>query len=224
MKSLSKCSAAIIDAYDQGYRVDEGGKLINISGRKLQKRKSFNSIYRKAAVGSGKAYLTFYIHRLAAYQKFGKKMFRDGIVVRHLNGISTDNSLDNIAIGTESQNMRDIPAEKRRASAIAGAEKFRTPDKVVCKIGEDQQSGLTRKQLSKKYNLTVPSLEGILKRYRAEVLGLTPGPAISDDDVRAIRKQYETGGYSQKEVASKFGVQQVTISNVIRRKHYKHII
>ena len=40
------------------------------------------------------------VHRLQAYQKFGDKIFEKGIVVRHLNGDSTDNSYDNIGIGT----------------------------------------------------------------------------------------------------------------------------
>lgn len=40
------------------------------------------------------------IHRLQAYQKFGDKIYEDGIVVRYLNGDRYDNSYDNIGIGT----------------------------------------------------------------------------------------------------------------------------
>lgn len=53
------------------------------------------------------------VHRIQALQKFGDKIFKDGIVVRHLNGEKTDNSWDNIAIGTHKDNAMDIPKEQR---------------------------------------------------------------------------------------------------------------
>ena len=48
------------------------------------------------------------IHRLQAFQKFGMKMFEPGIEVRHLNNNNYDNSWDNIALGTRSENMLDL--------------------------------------------------------------------------------------------------------------------
>lgn len=54
------------------------------------------------------------VHQLQAFQKFGDKLFEEGIVVRHINGISFDNSYDNIDIGTQSDNRFDIPEYKRK--------------------------------------------------------------------------------------------------------------
>ena len=57
------------------------------------------------------------LHRLQAFQKYGKSMFNEGLVCRHLNGNSQDNSYDNIAIGTQSDNMMDRTPEARIKSA-----------------------------------------------------------------------------------------------------------
>jgi hypothetical protein len=58
------------------------------------------------------------VHRLVAYQKYGEEMFKEGIVVRHLDGNPLNNSEINIAIGTEKDNMNDIDVGTRRRRAI----------------------------------------------------------------------------------------------------------
>lgn len=57
-------------------------------------------------------------HRLQALQKFGDKIYEEGMVVRHLNNDCTDNSFANIGIGTERENHMDIPREERVRRAI----------------------------------------------------------------------------------------------------------
>jgi HNH endonuclease len=54
-------------------------------------------------------------HQLVAYRKFGDAMFETGIEVRHLDGNRQNNSPDNIAMGTRSDNMMDMPASARKA-------------------------------------------------------------------------------------------------------------
>ena len=53
------------------------------------------------------------VHRLQAYQKFGDEIFKEGVVVRHLDNNSLNNSFDNIAIGTQLDNILDRPSEER---------------------------------------------------------------------------------------------------------------
>lgn len=53
------------------------------------------------------------IHRLQAYQKYGYLLYEEGIVVRHLDGDPGNNTWKNIAIGTLSDNMMDIPKQIR---------------------------------------------------------------------------------------------------------------
>ena len=74
-------------------------------------------------------------------------MFKEGIEVRHLNGNSKDNSFDNIEIGTHSENMMDIPKEKR---FLGGSEPIHKHKEII----EDRKKGFTYNQLCKKYNIS----------------------------------------------------------------------
>jgi hypothetical protein len=99
---------------DKGYSVDKDGKVFNKDGQEIsigKSKKGYLSFNIRLEKGSNPT--RSFVHRLQAYQKFGDKIFETGIVVRHLNGISTDNSYDNIGIGTYSENSLDVPKEKR---------------------------------------------------------------------------------------------------------------
>lgn len=41
---------------------------------------------------------------------------------------------------------------------------------------------------------------------------------LTADDIEAIREAYEAGGCTQKQLADRFGVSQVQISNIVRRR------
>jgi len=47
---------------------------------------------------------------------------------------------------------------------------------------------------------------------------------LTEDDVREVRRLYATGKFTQQELALKFGVSQMTISNIVRRKLWKHVV
>ena len=112
----------IVVAHKKGYRVDATGGVY-YKGRKLNPMKTkpapnrlsyFNFTVRDMT-GQRRKVL---VHRLMTYQKYGNKMFDKGIIVRHLNNNSLDNSYENIAIGTQHDNMMDMPAARRLARAI----------------------------------------------------------------------------------------------------------
>ena len=118
---LSVTNKSVKFAYDKGYRVDEKGNVwYNGKQRKLCDNwgrtggKLYYSFCVRNDEGKPKNVL---VHKLQAYQKFGEKIFENGIVVRHLNDNSLDNTYANIEIGTQQDNSMDIPSERRLSHA-----------------------------------------------------------------------------------------------------------
>lgn len=122
----------VIRAYLKGYRMTVDGDVISKTGNKL---KLFNR-----GSGKGRAYLAFNFrhagnniklsaHRLQAFQKFGMELLKDGIVVRHLDGNSMNNSYNNIGIGTQSENMMDRDVDSRVKHALHATSFVRKYDK-----------------------------------------------------------------------------------------------
>lgn len=101
-------------AYNNGYRVLQDGSVISPKGEKLSGTIDTRGYMAYGITKNRK----LHGHRLQAYQKFGDKIYESGIEVRHLNGKRTDNSYDNIEIGTHSDNMMDIHRDVRLANAI----------------------------------------------------------------------------------------------------------
>ena len=109
-------------AYDLGYRMTKDGKLIGRNGKpvkgwKKNGKKNDYNMFQFRDPDNPKKHLKFKWSRLQAFQKFGYKIYEHGIVVRHLNSDRGDDSWDNIDIGTQSQNLMDMPKEQRRKKA-----------------------------------------------------------------------------------------------------------
>lgn len=112
---MSKYLESVKFAYDKGYCVDDIGNVYYHN--KLRKLRSHNGYKRFSFRHDGKI-IHVKVHQLQAYQKYGDEIFKENIVIRHLNGNPSDNSYDNIAIGTASDNMMDIPENIRKAKAL----------------------------------------------------------------------------------------------------------
>lgn len=104
-----------IIAIQKGYEITPLGEVKGVSGRLLSL--SDKEGYKRFKIRLDGGYKNISVHRLQAYKKFGDKLYGHGIVVRHLNGNPSDNSWDNIEIGTHSDNMYDIDPEVRLAKA-----------------------------------------------------------------------------------------------------------
>lgn len=102
-----------------------------------------------------------YFHRLQAYQKFGEKIFEEGIQVRHLNSNKTDNSWDNIDIGSRSDNMMDRSPECRKRSAVIAIRKKQDSIRSYeerCLIYQDLKNGISYNKISKSRNIAKSTL------------------------------------------------------------------
>ena len=100
----SKMNIAVIYAFNKGYTVDCLGNCFK-NGIEVKVMINKNG-YKKFSIRINKEVIPVFIHKMQAFKKFGEKAFELGICVRHLNGNSIDNSVENIAIGTQKQNRK----------------------------------------------------------------------------------------------------------------------
>jgi hypothetical protein len=91
-------------AYEKGYRAKEDGTIYNPKGKKIgfkvDNRNVFSYYYEDY-------FSQVRCSRFIAYQLWGDKIFEKGVVVRHLNDIKDDDRFDNLALGTQADNMAD---------------------------------------------------------------------------------------------------------------------
>lgn len=93
------------EAHLLGYRVSPNGEIVlRITGASVPLSSSKRG-YKRFQVRERKK--TCLLHRLQAYQKFGESLYEPGIEVRHLNNCGADNCIENIGIGTHSENLSD---------------------------------------------------------------------------------------------------------------------
>lgn len=126
---MSQENAIIKEAARQGY-ICINSSVISSKGklRKLNITKKGYYYFSIRYKGNPKKVM---VHKLKAFQKFGKSMFAKGIVVRHKDDIKSNNDYDNILIGTQSDNMMDTPKEARilRAKKAGSAPKKKRKNK-----------------------------------------------------------------------------------------------
>lgn len=132
---LTKQAKVLIEAHKKGYRISENGEIVSPSGRKLKGRvKRYYLVFGIRFHGKVR-YVP--VHRMVAYQKYGDLLFQ-AECVRHLDGNPLNNCPDNIAIGTQSDNMMDIPYEirKRKATIASHSYSMKWDENDVKKIKE----------------------------------------------------------------------------------------
>lgn len=107
---------AIEVAYKKGYRVSDCGSIVTYQGRerKLQVKKVSDKEYYRFTIKVDNRTINVLVHRLQAFQKYGRKTFKEKIVVRHKDDNSLNNSKENILLGTQSDNMKERYRNARR--------------------------------------------------------------------------------------------------------------
>ncbi len=164
MRRNSKAVTTIIDAFTKGYRVDVDGRLISpfVDNRGYLR-------FNLKGFRSGKS-CPLLVHQLAAYQAFGEDSLMVGIQVRHLDGNPLNNCLENIAIGTASQNSMDkLPAVRLRAALIAASHQRSLSDAQVAEARRDYANGARLVDLAKKFGIAKSTASGIVnfKTYKS---------------------------------------------------------
>lgn len=151
-------------AFELGYRVDVKGVVRNPKGTVLRANSSGNSRYPKINFKhAGRKYYVS-MHRLAAYCFYGDRLFSEGILVRHLNGDKSDLRNENIVLGTQVDNMADIPecklnemARKKRDYALRNSiippRNFKIADNEIPSVITMIDSGLSYREIAKHYGV-----------------------------------------------------------------------
>ena len=160
---MNKTSQAIEWAYFKGYRTNDIGEVIAPRGNVLRLTRQVDTRHNKPDVRyvfniklpGESVRRPIPVHRLVAYQKFGDKIFKKGIQVRHLDEDSTNNKPDNIAIGTPSDNAYDRDPETRRlhAQKAGRAHPGYKGEEFWALVSADHEAGMGYKKLAKKYGV-----------------------------------------------------------------------
>jgi len=161
---MSNVNKAIKMAAEKGFSIDKEGNVFR-HGSPI--KPCFHKGYKHfSVVISPNKQISVPFHRFQGYHKFGLKIFKPEIAVRHLNGDRTDNSWNNMGIGTHLDNMRDIPKEARLQVAT-NASHTRWPNQPdAAAMLLDKENGMHWKDIAKKYGTSRSNTHRLLVKQR----------------------------------------------------------
>lgn len=157
----------------------------------------------------------------------------------HRNGVKSDNRVENLEWVTRSENQ---------VHAYETGLQGRGEDHGRAKLTDEQVRTIRREykgdwgeqgRIAAEYgvsqNLVSKILRGTIwghldpdykpqaprkQPYHGEAHGLSK---LTEDSVRAIRVRFAAGGVSQAALAAEFGVRQTLVSQIVRRRIWKHV-
>lgn len=150
---MSQNNQALKAAFEKGYRIVNGA-IVTPSGK--HRVATLYDGYMSFNFGMGGKRIPVKVHRLVAFQKFGDSALLRGVHVRHLDGDSTNNMDDNIAIGTPSDNSMDREKNKRIEHAAKGRQKYTS--ETIRSLRQDYNTGMGYKKLARKYQIPLSTL------------------------------------------------------------------
>lgn len=187
---------------------------------------------------NGKTYTGQRVHVLVLTAFIGPRPA--GMVSRHLNDIPTDNRLENLAWGTQKDNLED---SRRNGGMLLGD---RCPVSILTSsiVAEMRKLYLTGMSFTKIAAQFQTSCNNACSAIRGETWGHIPGaiplrtddrlPArvrgeeqhhakLTQDDIVKIRKRYDGGGISMSQLGLQYGVHATAICKIVKRQAWKHI-
>lgn len=153
-------------AFKKGYRVREDGSVISHKG-KVRKLMMIGRDYKRYPTftvtipDSNNSQYPVPVHKLVAYQKFGEAALMDGVHARHLDDDATNNSWDNIAIGSMSDNMKDRSCYP--ITAYSGTANLRMNPETLSAIKKDKASGMGNTAIAKKHKFSASTIYKYLR-------------------------------------------------------------
>jgi len=142
----SKRSKTLLKIISKGYTIDRDGKVYNSKGKFIKGYINQKNGYRWYGTRLNGIANIYVGHQFQAYMKFGDEIFNTACV-RHLNGIPSDNSWDNITIGSHRDNIMDRSVECRKISAGSPKHDHKA-------ILADRALGMNYRQIMEKYKIS----------------------------------------------------------------------
>lgn len=147
-----------------GWEINEDGRVTNPKG-KIRKG-TLTCGYLKVGIKIPELGISSYalkLHKFQAYRKYGEEIFNPGIVVRHQNGDTVDNSWGNIIIGTQSDNMMDRDEQDRIRHS---KERRRYSQEVKSRLIQERESGKSFARISREQSIPLQSVKDIIRKGR----------------------------------------------------------
>lgn len=135
-------------SFRKGYKVSPDGGVIGVRGKPLVLYESGG--YQKFSFRHQGVRTVVAVHALAAYQKFGDQV-HECEHIRHLDGNPLNNKLENIGLGSQSDNRLDVDPAVRRRTAIQASQSLLRPDWE--QVDKARASGASYKQLEQKFGV-----------------------------------------------------------------------
>ncbi len=159
---MSKLNEILRFAAAKGYLVLRDGTPIGVHKHPLKPYVCHDG-YHHIGIKYNKHCESISVARLQAYQKYGERALTEEVEVRHLNGNPDDNSYDNIAIGSKSDNAMDKPrAIRQRTARQAAQAQRRFTDSEVQTMRELRKAGMKLLELSCRYKISKGHMSDIV--------------------------------------------------------------
>ena len=163
MNDLPKSHQAILIAIERGYSCTKEGLIITPKYPDGYKGNLNSKNYYDIRLEIDGKPVQIKVHRLQAYQKFGDQIFDKTYVVRHLNNDKTDNSWDNIEIGTMKDNWLDDDLERRNCFIFHN--QTYDHNSIVDFLNLTKSKKLTRE----KFGCSRHTIDKIIKKERLDI-------------------------------------------------------
>jgi len=159
----------VIESYPN-YKVSDLGRVFSIKRGKCLKLTETPRGYYRVSLYKNKKLRSVFVHRIVL-DIFAKDRHFKGAITRHVNGIKTDNRIDNLKWGTQKENEQDKRAHGTYQDGENSPNKKLTEQDVV-------DIRKTYKRQCKKLGTT-----GLAKKYgvhKATILGCVSGQTWPD--------------------------------------------
>ena len=142
--------------------------------------------------------------------------------VNHINGIKSDNRVENLEWVTAAENTRHAVATGLQAQGEDRPKAKLTNEQV--RFVRENPGGLAQRALAGMFGVSQAVISAIQlgKKYKNAVGTIREArhksPRVPDDARAEIRRLYAQGGISMRALAENFGVDQATVWNIVNRR------